>query len=122
MKLLLDMNLSPAWSAHLSQAGHNVLHWLDVGQPDAADAVILEWARQSGRVIVTADLDFGAMLTAMGSAQPSVVQIRTETTAVSRIGSVVTEALDRAAAELEGGAIVTVEDSRVRIRLLRQDQ
>lgn len=122
MKLLLDMNLSPTWSGHLSRAGHDVLHWIDVGQPDAADAVILDWARQSGRVVVTADLDFGAMLTATGAFQPSVVQIRTETTAVSRIGSVVTEALDRAAAELEGGAIVTVEESRVRIRLLRQDQ
>lgn len=27
MKILIDMNLSPAWVSRLNQAGHDAIHW-----------------------------------------------------------------------------------------------
>lgn len=42
MKILIDMNLSPAWVDVLNQAGHEAIHWSNVGDPRAPDAQILE--------------------------------------------------------------------------------
>jgi predicted nuclease of predicted toxin-antitoxin system len=44
MKLLLDMNLSPAWLAVLAAHGHDAVHWSEVGAADAPDTHIMAWA------------------------------------------------------------------------------
>jgi len=46
MKLLIDMNLSPAWVPVLKEAGHEALHWSTVGSPSAPDHEILAQARE----------------------------------------------------------------------------
>ncbi len=33
MKLLVDMNLSPAWVDVLRQAGFEAIHWSEIGSP-----------------------------------------------------------------------------------------
>jgi predicted nuclease of predicted toxin-antitoxin system len=45
MKLLLDMNLPPAWVPVLNAGGHEAVHWSSVGDPRARDADIMAWAR-----------------------------------------------------------------------------
>ncbi len=45
MKLLIDMNLSPARVAALEDAGYTVLHWSTVGSAKASDREILTWAK-----------------------------------------------------------------------------
>src|SRR5262249_6771498 len=47
-----------------------------VGLPDASDAELMQWAATNGYIVLTADLDFGAILAATRDARPSVVQIR----------------------------------------------
>ncbi len=59
MKILLDMNLPPRWVEALQHGGWEAIHWSQVGDPRAADEVIMEWARQYGFVIFTHDLDYG---------------------------------------------------------------
>ena len=54
MRLLLDMNLSP-------QRGHDVIHWSEVGDPRASDETLMGYARQHEFVVITHDLDFGAL-------------------------------------------------------------
>ncbi|WP_295879244.1 DUF5615 family PIN-like protein [uncultured Thiohalocapsa sp.] len=75
MKLLLDMNLSPALAQALTAAGWDALHWSSVGPVDASDAAIMLWARANQRVVITNDLDFSAILAATRASGPSVVQI-----------------------------------------------
>lgn len=111
------MNLSPEWVPALRSAGHDVLHWSEVGRPDAPDDEILTWARAEGRV-VTSDLDFSTALATSGASAPSVVQLRTATTLPSRLGSLVARVLRETAADLSSGAIVTIADDRVRLRPL----
>lgn len=77
MKLLVDMNLSPAWLPVLQAAGHEVQHWSTKGNPRALDREIMAWARQNGYVVFTHDLDFGALLAVTGAEGPSVIQVRT---------------------------------------------
>lgn len=62
VKVLLDMNLSPGWVQVLEQAGIASVHWSQVGDPRAADATLMAWARANGYVVFTHDLDFGTLL------------------------------------------------------------
>jgi predicted nuclease of predicted toxin-antitoxin system len=118
MKLLIDMNLSPRWASILIDAAFDAAHWSTLGAPDAPDEEIVAFARTNGFVIVTHDLDFGAILAAMHGDKPSVVQIRAANVSPDAIGGQVISALRRMSAELEHGALLTVDPVRMRISLL----
>ena len=49
---------------------------------------------------------------------PSVVQLRTEETLARIVGSTVLSAVERAHSDLAEGALLTIEDARLRIRRL----
>jgi len=49
VKLLLDMNLSPALADLLAEAGHDAAHWSAVGDRDETDRAIMAFARAGGR-------------------------------------------------------------------------
>jgi len=53
------------------------VHWSSVGDPRAADSVLMAWASANGCVVFTHDLDFGALLAASTDDGPSVIQMRT---------------------------------------------
>lgn len=78
MKFLVDMNLSPKWCAILQAEGWESVHWSDVGSATAPDHEIMQYALNEGRMVLTHDLDFGAMLAATQAKGPSVVQVRTQ--------------------------------------------
>ncbi len=44
MRFLIDMNLTPLWVPFIEAAGHNALHWRDVGPADAPDTELLRYA------------------------------------------------------------------------------
>ncbi len=118
MKLLLDMNLPPAWAPRFCSEGFEALHWTDVGPGNASDTAVMAWAKRDGRVVVTQDLDFGAILAATGAAGPSVVQIRADDLIGGDTFDRVLAALRQVRLEIERGALVTVDIFRTRIRLL----
>ena len=64
MKILLDMNLSPALVQKLSSLTHTSIHWSEVGDARASDREIMAWAAENGYTVLTHDLDFGALLAA----------------------------------------------------------
>ena len=76
MKVLVDMNLSPAWVGALKGEGLDVLHWQDIGDKAAADRDILAWAREKNHIVLTLDLDFQQLLFATRAQGPSLVLIR----------------------------------------------
>lgn len=78
MNLLVDMNLSPKWCAVLQAEGWEAVHWREIGKGAAPDAELMAWALANNRVVLTNDLDFGAMLAASKASGPSVVQVRTQ--------------------------------------------
>lgn len=78
MKIVLDMNLSPVWCDFLSQEGWEVVHWSNVGQYNAPDEEIFQWAKDNGFIIFTHDLDFGTILAVTNADSPSVIQIKTQ--------------------------------------------
>lgn len=118
MKLLIDMNLSPRWVQALADAGISASHWSTLGAKNASDVDIMAYARANGFVVLTHDLDFGAILAATQGQKPSVVQVRAEDLSPGAIGQQVIAALRQMAPELDDGALLSVDPLRTRLRLL----
>jgi predicted nuclease of predicted toxin-antitoxin system len=118
MKLLVDMNLSPRWIKALSGVGIDAVHWSTLGAHNAPDSEIMAYAAMNDYVVLTHDLDFGAILAATHGAKPSVVQIRADDVSPDVIGTQVIIALRQMESELEDGALLTVDSNRTRLRIL----
>ena len=118
MKLLVDMNLSPRWVGVLVDAGIEAAHWSTLGASNAPDSEIMAYASVHDYVVLTHDLDFGAILASTHGEKPSVVQIRADDVSPDVIGKQVIMALRQMASELEEGALLTVDPNRTRLRLL----
>jgi predicted nuclease of predicted toxin-antitoxin system len=82
------------------------------------DAEILDKARDEGRTVIAFDLDFGDLFAAGGQAGPSVVILRLADQTPASVNPRLLAALSRCEAELTGGAVVIVEESRYRVRRL----
>lgn len=118
MKLLVDMNLSPRWVGVLLRSDIAAAHWSTLGAYNAPDPEIMAYARAHDYVVLTHDLDFGAILAATHGEKPSVVQIRAEDVSPEAIGIQVVSAFRQMALELEEGALLTIDSNRTRLRLL----
>jgi predicted nuclease of predicted toxin-antitoxin system len=118
LKILIDMNLPPALVEALREDGFEARHWLETGNPRATDREILEWAERNGFLLLTHDLGFGAILAATRGRGPSVLQARTQDVSPGRIVPLVRDALRQYARQLEQGALVSLDESRTRARIL----
>lgn len=112
------MNLPPSWIGYLTNVGHEASHWSSIGNPSASDREILEWARSHGAIVLTNDLDFGAILAATGNDAPSVVQLRTQDVTPEAIGATILELLFRHVQDLERGALISLDKTTDRLRRL----
>lgn len=118
MKILVDMNLSPAWITVLEDAGHEAIHWSTIGESKAPDKKILAWARSNGYVVFTHDLDFGAILAATKARYPSVLQIRTQDVSPSLLTDLVLSVFAQFQKNLIEGALISVDQDMSRVRIL----
>lgn len=118
IKILIDMNLSPDWVSEFARQGRVAVHWSAVADPRATDREIMDWARSNGFVVFTHDLDFGTMLALTQAAGPSVIQVRGQNVLPDHMASVVMAALKQHEADLVAGALVVVDESRTRVRVL----
>ncbi len=118
MNLIVDMNLSPRWVSTLKLAGFSAAHWSTLGTMNAPDTEIMRYALEHDCIVLTHDLDFGAILAATHGQKPSVVQIRAEDVSPDAIAKNVVAALRQMQTELEQGALLTVDVNRTRLRLL----
>jgi predicted nuclease of predicted toxin-antitoxin system len=118
IKILIDMNLSPDWVPVLQNAGWSAVHWSTVGDPKATDRTIMDWAEANGYVVFTHDLDFGTILALTHKTGPSVLQARSQDVLPDHLGNLVIAALGQHESDLESGALVVVEESKNRVRIL----
>ena len=78
----------------------------------------MDWARNNQYVVFTHDLDFGTMLALTHEAGPSVLQVRAEDTLPDYLEQPIIAALNQQEADLSTGALVVVDESRSRVRVL----
>lgn len=118
MRVLVDVSLSPGWADVLARAGIESVHWSSVGDLRAPDAQLLGWARERGYWVLTYDLDFGAILAATAARAPSVIQLRSQDVIPDRMAPVVLQAIEEYRDELEAGALISIDESAARARIL----
>jgi predicted nuclease of predicted toxin-antitoxin system len=116
MRLLLDMNLPPAMADWLRSEGHDAIHARELGLGRLSDREIFARAAAEQRVTVTFDLDFGEIVGLAAAANAGVILLRLRSARQSALRDRVRVAIARAAKALQSGAIVLVEDARIRIR------
>ena len=112
------MNLPPDWEHVLHRHGWQAVHWSTVGDPKASDRDIMDWASAHQYVVFTHDLDFGTMLALSHRAGPSVLQVRAKNILTDYLEDSVVAALSQHEADLSSGALVVVDESRSRVRVL----
>lgn len=76
MKFLVDNALSPEVAEALTAAGHNAVHVRTRALHEAPDEIVLQTALAKGRVLVSADTDFGALLIPARHTRPSLILFR----------------------------------------------
>lgn len=118
MKFLADMGVSLSVVQALRQSAYDASHLREQGLQRLPDPAIVEKARQEQRILLTFDLDFGELRTASTQALPSVIIFRLQRTTPAFVAARLLEVLAACSLELETGAIVTVEDTRYRLRRL----
>lgn len=119
MRLLIDNALSPIVAEQLNKAGHDAVHVHDIGMHAAADHQILSIAEEQDRIIVSADTDFGTLLTLRDRSKPSFVLLRRQQSlAPNTVATLLIDTLPSLQADLESGAVVVITDERIRVRSL----
>jgi predicted nuclease of predicted toxin-antitoxin system len=119
VRFLIDMNLTPRWAPALIEAGHEAVHWSVLGAGSASDWVICEYARKREFVLITNDLDFPRIRAHTLNKKPSIILLRGEPLVPESRGEGLIGAIAACSAELEAGAILTLDWSgRPRARLL----
>ncbi|MEL6492834.1 MAG: DUF5615 family PIN-like protein [Cyanobacteria bacterium J06621_3] len=118
MKFLADMGVSPQTVDVLRNQGYDATHISEEGLFRMRDAEILEKARQEERIVLTFDLDFADLLAASVATLPSTVIFRLKKTRPDFVSSRLLSVLSDCKGDLESGALVTIEDSRYRLRHL----
>lgn len=78
----------------------------------------MDWAAAHEYVVFTHDLDFGAMLALTHEAGPSVIQVRAGNVLPDHLADSVIAALNQHESDLSSGALVVVDESRSRVRVL----
>src|SRR5882762_7417610 len=116
MNILVDMNLSPSWCPVLAAEGWNAMHWSSIGDPRATDATLMDWARDHGYVVLTHDLDFGAILAVTRASGPSVVQIRAQNILPASLAPTLIPVLHIYESQLATGSLIVVDEARSRVR------
>ena len=118
MKLLLDQGLPLSAAALLRNTDIDTIYVGEIGMAEAEDVDIIQRARDEGRIVVTLDADFHALLALDVATTPSIIRIRIERLRAQALTDLLLTVIAECGEDLEQGAAITVEPSRIRVRRL----
>ena len=117
MRFLVDRCAGRRLADWLRQKGHDVLESRERG-PDPGDRVLLQWAIEERRVLVTMDKDFGQIIFVGGASHCGLVRLPDVPVGrrIALMEMVLTEYPD----ELAARSVITVRGDRVRISRVQE--
>ncbi len=118
MKFLIDKNLSPTLSTSLNEHGFDSIHVKHLNKSSASDEEIFQIAFEENRIIITADVDFGYILSKWKHNLPSVIIFRFfPYNPVIQFSNII-KIIEEFGSDLINGSLVVIEPSRIRIKQL----
>ncbi len=118
MKFLGDMGISQSTILWLINQGFSARHLRNLGLKKLHDKDILKLAQEENEIILTCDLDFGALLAYSKDTLPSVIIFRLENEKPDNINRHLTAILQTHKSDLLAGCIISVSEKKYRIRNL----
>ncbi len=118
MKFLVDMGISPQTATFANDLGYDAVHLHEQNLDRLSDPEILAKARREKRIVLAHDLDFGELMAASKARLPSVIIFRLHNMQPERVNQYLLRIIDQHNEELEKGAIVSVSEGQIRIRML----
>jgi predicted nuclease of predicted toxin-antitoxin system len=116
VKFLANMGISPKTVILLRSLGHDAVRLNEVGLDQAEDSNVIAHAAEQTQIILTFDLDYPMLLALAPERRASSIVFRTTIAEGSWINARLAACLPLVENDLREGAIVVVEDDRIRIR------
>ena len=119
MKFLIDNALSPQIASGLVEAGYDAIHVRDLNMGTSSDIDIFDLAILEQSVIISADTDFGTLLSLRSEKFPSVILFRRGISHIPQAQlSILLHNLPNIIDLLEQGSIIIFDKNRIRTRTL----
>ncbi|MFO7870888.1 MAG: DUF5615 family PIN-like protein [Kiritimatiellia bacterium] len=116
MQLLADENIQNPTVEFLVHLGHDVRSVLDEGLQSAHDDIVLTHACQTGRVLLTHNVDFADARDLAGKHNSGIIRLRIGNQRVKHMHPILQKALEQLRDMDLSDTLVTITDRRVRIR------
>jgi predicted nuclease of predicted toxin-antitoxin system len=118
VRFLADMGVSMRVVEWLRGRGNDVVHLREQGLQRLPNGDIFAKATAEARVVLTFDLDFGEIVALSRGPRTSIVVFRLRNTRTEHVIARLERVMEESNDALDRGAVVIVEDSRHRVRLL----
>jgi predicted nuclease of predicted toxin-antitoxin system len=112
VKFLVDRCAGRRLAEWLRQQRHDVVESRERG-PDPGDRILLSWAAEEGRILITMDKDFGEFIFAERSPHSGLVRL--PDVSVNKRIALMEQVLTTYSSDLAAQAVVTIHGGRIRI-------
>jgi predicted nuclease of predicted toxin-antitoxin system len=114
VKLVADEGVDRQIVERLRRDGHEVIYVAEL-DPGIGDELVLQWADESGALLLTGDKDFGELVFRQRKASRGVVLLRLAGWAPERKAELVSESLHEHGREMQG-AFSVIAPTALRVR------
>jgi len=118
VRLLADMGVSLKVVDWLRAEGHDCVHLRDEALQCLPNGEVFTKAIGEDRIVLTFDLDFGELAAMSSGRAASVIVFRLRNARADHVIERLSVALEHEAVPLRQGAVVLIEETRIRVREL----